>query len=99
MYDFDIIATTNAEQFINGKYPNQRVVTYSAKKPHKKLFTEEDLFHTDTFSFGTQIGQITNSTSSVIGLMAEFNPGSKEYNRLIDRVKMGCAAQSRQIKC
>lgn len=55
-YDFDIIATTNCDEFINGKYPNQRVVTYSAKKPHKKLFTEEDLFYTDTFSFGTQIG-------------------------------------------
>lgn len=45
------------------------------------------------------ITQITNSTSSVIGLMAEFEPGSREYNRLADRVKMGCAAQSRQIKC
>ena len=43
------------------------------------------------------ITQITNSTSSVIGLMAEFEPGSREYNRLADRVKMGCAAQSRQI--
>ena len=45
------------------------------------------------------ITQITNATSSVIGLMAEFEPGSREYNRLADRVKMGCAAQSRQIKC
>ena len=36
--------------------PNQRVVTYNVKKPHKKLFTEEDLYTTDTFSFGTQIG-------------------------------------------
>ena len=43
------------------------------------------------------ITQITNATSSVIGLMAEFEPGSREYNRLADRVRMGCAAQSRQI--
>ena len=98
-YDFDIVSSTSNPQFINGKLPNQRVVTYTAKKPHKKLFTEEDLFYTDTFSFGTQIGQITNATSSVIGLMAEFSPDSKEYQRLLNRVKMGCAAQSRQINC
>ena len=54
----DIIATTDNKQFIEGRYPNQRVVTYKAKKPQKKLFTEQDLFVTDTFSFGTQIGQI-----------------------------------------
>lgn len=56
MYDFDILATTNNLNFVNGPFPNQRVVTYTAKKPHKKLFTEEDLYSTDTFSFGTKIG-------------------------------------------
>lgn len=29
--------------------------------------------------------------------MAKFKPESKEYNLLLNRVKMGCAAQSRQI--
>lgn len=96
-YDFDILATTNNEQFINNVYPNQRVVTYSAKKPQKKIFTENDLYKTDTFSFGTQIGQITNATSTCIGLMGLFEPESKEYKLLMNRVKMGCAAQSRQI--
>ena len=56
MYDFDILFSSNNINFINGVYPNQRVVTYNAKKPHKKLFTEEDLFKTYTFSFGTRIG-------------------------------------------
>ena len=57
-WDYDIISSTDNPQFVNGKYPNQRVVTYDVKKPHKKLFTEDYLFVTDTFSFGTQIGQI-----------------------------------------
>lgn len=57
-YDFDILFTTNNANFVNGTYPNQRVVTYAAKKPQKKIFTEDDLFTTDTFSFGTRIGQI-----------------------------------------
>ena len=60
-YDFDIIATTDSKQFMDGRYPNQRVVTYTAKKPHKKLFTEEDLF-----SFGTQIGQIKNWSDYIV---------------------------------
>lgn len=63
-YDFDIIASTDCKQFIGGRLPNQRVVTYTAKKPHKKLFTEEDLFRTDTFSFGTQIGYLAYNSLS-----------------------------------
>ena len=96
-YDYDILSTTNNKNFINGVYPNQRVVTYSAKKPKKKLFTEEDLFITDTFSFGNAIGQITNTTSTFVGMMAMFSPDSAEYKQLADRIKAGCAAQSRQI--
>lgn len=73
------------------------MVTYDVKKPHKKIFTEDDLFSVDTFSFGTLIGTITNQTASCIGLSALFEDGSKEKERLLDRVKMGCSAQSRQI--
>ena len=96
-YDFDIIATTDNKQFIEGRYPNQRVVTYKAKKPQKKLFTEQDLFVTDTFSFGTQIGQITNTCSTICALIPTFAQGSRERKVLEDRLKAGCAAQSRQM--
>lgn len=97
-YDYDILFSSNNINFINGVYPNQRVVTYNAKKPHKKLFNEEDLFKTDTFSFGTRIGQITNICSTFVGMMPLFEKGSKEEQLLQDRVKACCAAQSRQIK-
>lgn len=96
-YDYDILSTTNNRNFINGVYPNQRVVTYDVRKPHKKLFDEEDLFVTDTFSFGNAIGQITNTTSTFVSMMAMFSPDSAEYKQLSDRIKAGCAAQSRQI--
>lgn len=96
-YDFDILASTDNEQFIKGRYNNQRVVTYAAKKPKKKLFTEDDLFITDTFSFGTQIGQITNTCSTICALIPTFEKGSKHREVLENRLKAGCAAQSRQI--
>ena len=96
-FDFDIIASTDNRNFVNGKFPNQRVVTYTAKKPKKKLFTEEDLFLTDTFSFGTQIGQITNTCSTVCALIPTFPQRSKKKKTLEDRLKARYAAQSRQM--
>ena len=96
-FDMDILFSASNNNIIKGKYKKQRVVTYAAKKPHKKLFTEEDLFFTDTFSFGTQIGQITNTCSTICGLIPIFPEGSKERQILEDRLKAGCAAQSRQI--
>lgn len=107
-YDFDILFTTDNPNFVNGRYPNQRVVTYSAKKPHKQVFRKEDgafdreafdnkLFLTDTFSFGTKIGQITNTISTIVGMIPMFPKGSKEREVLESRVKAGCASQSRQI--
>lgn len=96
-YDFDILSTTNSNQFLQGVYPNQKVVTYDVKKPKKKLFTEEDLFSVDTFSFGTQIGQITNVCSTFVGMIPLWKQGSKERQLLEDRVRMCCASQSRQI--
>ena len=96
-FDMDIAANLVAPEVINGKFPNQRVVTYQPKKPHKKLFTEDDLFVTDTFSFGTRIGQITNVATSFCAMIPLFPEGSKERKRLEDRVRMCCASQSRQI--
>ena len=83
-------------------------MTYTAKKPHKMTFQKEDgtfdsegfenkLFLTDTFSFGTKIGQITNTVSTIVGMIPMFYDGSEERKVLENRVKAGCAAQSRQI--
>ena len=72
-------------------------VVYNAKKPHKKIFTEDDLFKTDTFSFGTRIGQITNICSTFVGMIPMFKKNSEEWVLLNNRVRMCCAAQSRQI--
>ena len=96
-YDFDIVSSTNNLQFINGVYKNQRVVTYTAKKPKKKLFIEKDLFTVDTFSFGTKIGAITNCATTICALIPSFEKGSAERELLENRVKMCCASQSREI--
>ncbi len=91
-FDMDIAANLVRPEVINGKFPNQRVVTYQPKKPHKKIFTEDDLFFTDTFSFGTRIGQITNVSTTFCALIANFEKGTPERNLLEDRVKMCCGS-------
>lgn len=96
-FDMDIAATTNSKQVIYGKYRNRRVVTYTAKKPKKKLFTEEDLFTVDTFSFGTKIGAITNCATTICALIPSFEKGTAERELLENRVKMCCSSQSREI--
>ena len=96
-FDMDIAANLVRPEVINGKFPNQRVVTYQPKKPHKKIFTEDDLFSTDTFSFGTRIGQITNVSTTFCALIANFDKETPERKLLEDRVKMCCRSQSRQI--
>ena len=55
------------------------------------------MFETDCFSFGTQIGQITNTCSTICSLLPNFDKQSEEYKLLCDRLKAGCAAQSRQM--
>lgn len=96
-FDYDIICSTDNKQFLDGAYKNQRVVTYAAKKPQKRPFTEEDLFVADTFSFGTRIGQITNVASSICAMISTFKKGTPERELLEKRVAMCCAAQSREI--
>lgn len=96
-FDFDILATTSAPQFINCAWPNQRVVTYDAPKPTKILFTEDDLYRLDTFSFGNDIGSTTNCGSVFIALLPLFDKDSKEYQTLWQRIKNICCAQSKVI--
>ncbi len=97
-FDMDLAFTSNNRNIILGKRDNYRVVTYDVRKPVKKKFTEEDLFTVDIFSFNSLIGVCTNKGTVNIALMPLFKEGTRERNLLEDRVKMVCAAQSRQIK-
>ena len=82
-------------------YRNELTVTYDAPKPVKKLFTDEDLYKADLFSFGSAIGSITNKGTNAYALLplieAEFGKGSEEYKILFSRLQQCCVAQSRGI--
>lgn len=98
-FDFDIIATT--PDTVDYVYEGELPITYNPPKPEKIIFTEDDLFKSDKFSFGSIIGQITNKSSIGQCLLDELkiNYGieSKEYQTTLKRVKMCTKLQSSQI--
>lgn len=100
-FDFDILATTDNEVMIKGVYRDELPVVYNTPKPEKIGLTEEDLYLSDTFSFGSVIGSITNKSSSAYAKLPliekQFGRDSQEYRLMKSRLQQCCKAQSAQI--
>jgi hypothetical protein len=99
--DYDILATTSNAQIIEGICKDVLPVVYDPPKPEKIIFTKDDLFNADKFSFGSIIGQITNKSSNayaLLPLLAEkYGKDSDEYKITYSRIQQCCKAQSAQI--
>lgn len=99
--DFDILATTSNKTMIDSVYKNEIPVVYDPPKPQKIIFTEDDLYNADTFSFGSIIGQITNKGSNGYAMLPlvknKFGEDSEECKLVVSRLKQCCKAQSCQI--
>jgi len=100
-FDMDILATTPNKIMIKGVYKDELPVVYDAPKPQKIVFTEEDLYKSDTFSFGSIIGSITNKSSNGYAKLPiiekRFGKDSQEYRLIKSRLQQCCKAQSAQI--
>lgn len=100
-FDFDILATTSNKTMIKGVYKDELPVVYDAPKPKKVIFTEDDLYESDTFSFGSIIGSITNKSSNGYAKLPliekKFGKDSQEYKLVKSRLQQCCKAQSAQI--
>jgi hypothetical protein len=72
-------------------------VVYNAPKPIKKIFNDDDLYTADLFSFGSKIGQITNKSTCIYTMLNRFEKGSREYEVLMNRLKMITKLQSAEI--
>ena len=99
--DYDILATTSNQEIINGVFKDELPVVYSPPTPEKIVFTDEDLYMADTFSFGSIIGSITNKSSNGYALLSNiekiYGIDSEEYKLTLSRLKQCCKAQSAQI--
>lgn len=96
-FDYDILATTSDETVIKGVFRDELPVVYEAPKPKKVELTEDKLFESDKFSFGSIIGSITNKSTSGYALLSELDEGSEEYKTTLNRIRMCTKLQSAQI--
>lgn len=100
-WDFDFLSTTSNSVVRNSVFENEHPVCYEAPKPEKFVFTEEDLFKSDKFTFGSKIGAITNKSTTGAALLNIFEKmygkQSREYSTTLNRIKMCTKLQSAQI--
>ena len=100
-FDFDFLSTTNNQVILNSVYENEYPIVYEAPKPKKINFTDEDLYKSDKFTFGSIIGAITNKSTTGITLLDDlkikYGENSREYRTVLNRIKMCTKLQSAQI--
>lgn len=96
-FDLDIAASVADETIIDSTYKDELTMVYDVPKPSKKIFTEEDLYNSDLFGFGSIIGSITNKNSSAYALIDNLDKDTEEYRVTHSRLVQCCKAQSAQI--
>lgn len=96
-FDMDIIATTSDETIIKGVYKDELPIAYEPPKSKPKVLKDRDLYNADLHSFGSEIGQITNKSTSGYALLAQLDENSQEYHTTMNRIKMCTKLQSAQI--
>lgn len=95
-FDFDILLTTNNQQIINGAFGGLPI-TYD-KHPIKKIkINKKELYKFDKRAFDTRIGFITNISTSLYSMLNNFNENSKEYKKIIERLKILRKCQGNEI--
>ena len=95
-YDFDIVMTTNCPEFVNNCYGGLPI-TYKKNPTPKANFDEDLLYLSDLYAFDSKIGQVTNYSTSLYCMLAEYEENSPEYDELIKRLKICRKEQGSQI--
>ena len=95
-FDGDLLFTTNNAPLMR-RQTNLPALNCIQTKAPKKIVTEEDVIASNKAGFGSKIGSITNKITQMTSLMANYTPGSKEYETLRYRTQCGQALQQREI--
>lgn len=92
--DGDIVMTTPS--FVDCHYENLNIPTYERKNAEKSIINDTSLWQSDTLSFGSKIGLITNFGTTFFSMLSVFTD-ELEQNTLINRLKTCNVAQNMQI--
>ncbi len=96
-YDGDIICTTNNSIMIAGLPEKNPPISYDKRKVPNQKLTQTNLIKNDLNGFGSRIGQITNTASTMLAKQANFEKGSPEWNELELRIKLLRMYQGEEI--
>ena len=95
--DGDLLFTTDNEPMLRNQV-NIPALFCPQKKATKIVVTEDDIVSANRAGFGSKIGSITNRITAMTSLMANYEPGSKEYETLRYRTQCGQKLQQEEIK-
>ena len=93
MYDGDTSFLTDNPVILKGIRELPAVVSLQ-KSAQKVLCDEASFINSNKLSFGSEIGAITNRSTSMFGVLAKFEEGSEEYEELMYRII--CSIQYQQ---
>lgn len=96
VYSGDLLFTTDSKPLLKNQknLPALNCIQYKASK---KVVTEADVVKANKSGFGSKIGSITNRITAITSLMANYEPGSVEYETLKYRTQCGQALQQEEI--
>lgn len=94
--DGDLLFTTDNEPMLRNQ-SNIPALFCPQKNANKIIAFENDVIKANKAGFGSKIGSITNRITAMTSLMANYEPGSKEYETLRYRTQCGQKLQQEEI--
>ena len=95
-YDGDLVMLTDNDVLIRN-HRDLPAIMCVQRKAKKMVPTEEDTVNSNIASFGNEIGQVTNRTTSMYEVRSHFNQSDKEYEVLNYRIMCGQLIQQNVI--
>ncbi len=88
-FDGDLVATTDNPVFLRCRYDNLPI-TYTKSTVDKEFIKEEELYLADIQSFNSEIGSITNISTSFYELLSKYEDNSEcdEATEILERLKL-----------
>ena len=98
-FDGDLICTINNKTMINGKIPGTPII-YESKKVNKEIVDSRDdeiQVEGQLRGHNSKLGFATNISSTLYSMLNNFEPESKEYKTILNRLKIGRVIQGEII--
>lgn len=95
-FDGDLMMLTDNNVLIR-KYRELPTIMCVQRKAKKMIPTEKDIIDSNIASFGNEIGQVTNRTTSMYEVRSHFKQDSEEYKTLSYRIMCGQLIQQNVI--